>query len=167
MNLRLDCNPQHTLIGINVATTLRDGLNHRDIPAAWRRVFEQNLFAKIPGQHDVPRAFFGAIYGFDDQSTDFNYLIGLAVPAGTAVPEGYATLTINPGDYAVLTTAPTQSESDFIAAIGQGWSDLKQWQASAPYRHDVARIGFEYYDERGEPGQAERTMEIWWPVAKP
>ncbi|MBM3115034.1 GyrI-like domain-containing protein [Jeongeupia naejangsanensis] len=163
MSVRIDHHDGADLIGVSLRTSVRDGRNQRDITAAWQAVMAEDKLAAIPGRIGAPYPFYGVVYDFDPDTTDFSYLIGVPVAAGSIAPAGYEALQLAPASYAVLTTEPTASEADFIKAIGLGWPALMEWLASSAYAHG-GTPEFEYYDERGEPGRPARTMEIWLPV---
>ncbi|WP_051710546.1 GyrI-like domain-containing protein [Andreprevotia chitinilytica] len=166
MQVRIDQYHGATIRGINVATSLRDGRNLREIDAAWQRVSAGHLLAGVPGRGSDFHPFLGVISGFDHATTDFNYLIGVPVTAASESAEGFTTVTVPAGQYAVLTTDPAAEEADFIRAIQQGWQYLMHdWFPASGYQH-AGTPDFELYDERGEPGLPNRTMEIWMPVKR-
>ncbi|BCL74776.1 hypothetical protein JHS3_05120 [Jeongeupia sp. HS-3] len=163
MSVRIDQHDGADLIGVSLRTSVRDGRNQRDITAAWQAVIAEDKLAAIPGRIGAPYPFYGVVYDFDPDTTDFSYLIGVPVTAGSVAPAGFVALQLAPARYAVLTTEPTASEADFIGAIQQGWPAIMAWLNASEYTHS-GTSEFEYYDERGEPGRSDRTMEIWLPI---
>ncbi|UXY14180.1 GyrI-like domain-containing protein [Chitiniphilus purpureus] len=163
MNVRVERHPGATVMGYKISTTLRCGLNQLELPPAWARINAGGLLTGIPGRVQA-RCRFGVVYDFNPQTTDFNYLIGVAVAPTTPVPVPLAAVRLPPSHYAVLTTEPAQDEQGFVQAIEQGWGDLTQhWLPASGYRH-ACSAEFEKYDECLLQDPEARRMEIWVPI---
>jgi AraC family transcriptional regulator len=138
------------IAGLSETYTLE---NRSDIPKQWQRFMPH--FGKIAGQVD------GNAYGVvwnDKIGFNFDYLTGVEVRAGSALPEGFTTLDIQPQRYAVFThTGHISNIANTIDTIWSKWVPTCGLQA-------VRAPCFERYTPEFDPVKGVGGTEIWVPV---
>lgn len=127
-----------TVAGIKVRTTNANGQAKADIGALWHRFMEEGLAAKLPGLKG------GTTYAVytnyeSDHTQPYDLIIGHAIEPGSTVPEAYATVEIETGNYAKFVAEGDATKDAVVNAWQQIWgSDMDR-----KYTTD-----FEVYDER-------------------
>ena len=113
------------------------------IPAFWGEISADGRLKALHGQ-DFAASH--ADYGicFNMVGDDMDYLVGLEVKAGAAVPAGFETLELPCGEYAVFTVPPCGNE-EFVPALMNVWQNSEKWLAAAGYARAEEACDFELY----------------------
>lgn len=153
------------LQGRLVHTSVHDGRNTVDIPAAWQRAFADDLFGAITGRPaGQQRVCYGAVAAYRADTRELDYLIGVEVEKGSVAPQGLSLVELAAGEYAVFLTRPAANEYEFHAAMRACWAYIyDQWfpHSGRDQRHVPT---FERYDERAEVDRPDRQCEVWIPL---
>ena len=145
------------IIGIELQTTTRDGLNFIEIPQFWANVLEKGQIAKIPDRK-FPDTLLGICMDFDSEGR-FAYIIGAEVTSTDNTPDDMVCRTIPAATYAVFTARGKMPDSiqDVTKYIYQKWLPNSQFQ-----RANLA--DFELYDERF-CDEKNAAVDIYVPIA--
>ena len=136
-----------------------DANNLRVIGGLWREFLERDQ--KIP--HRVGDAMYGVMYerppGERKHPHEMQYIAGVAVSSGDAIPAGLVARTIPATTFAVfLHRGPINQIATTVSEI------YRQWLPASPYKHSgVADI--ELYDKRFCADSAHSEMEYWISIA--
>jgi predicted transcriptional regulator YdeE len=147
---RYENGPRRLIAGFNQTYTFE---NRDAIPAQWTR-FSYH-FGKVPGQLD-PTAY-GVCWNFKE-GVGFDYLTGVEVADGTALPEGFSEVALAAGRYAAFTHNKHVSKiPQTIEAIWCKWLPNSGHQmAESP--------SFERYTTEFNPQTGLGGTEIWVPL---
>ncbi len=107
----------------------------------------------------VPGDYYGVVFNYNDDAGSFDYLCGQDVPAGAALPAGFADVTIS-GAYARFAT------KGHISTMTAVWQEIYgDWLSRPDFR---ARKGpsVEYYPPEFDGFSGEGGFEIWIPVQR-
>lgn len=120
------------------------------IPAQWAAYNAAEI--RVAGA--VPGDYFGVVFHYSEEDGSFDYLCGQEVPAGAALPAGFAAVTIA-GAYARFAT--TGHISTMAATWGEIYGD---WLTKPAYR---PRPGpsVEYYPPGFDGMTGDGGYEIW------
>ncbi len=145
-----------SIIGIELKTTTRDGLNFIEIPRFWQTVLKKGQIANIPDRKS-PETILGICMDFASDGS-FSYIIGAEVTSTENTPDDMACKTIPAAEYAVFTTHGKLPDS--IQQVTR--YIYQQWLPNSAYqRTDSA--DFELYDERSmDPENGE--VDIYVPI---
>lgn len=110
----------------------------------WDEWFQNRWFAQLEGLPGVP-GIEGGYLGFMRCFPDFEYWIGMFLPAGTAVPEGYESVDLEPGDVGVCWI---KGRADDGSIYGMHESCVKALQENGMGDFRKAEDGRAYYFER-------------------
>jgi len=158
--------PAIRLAGFVIKTTNKDGKNSEDIPKFWQAYCGDGRQEKLLAEPFAKgRAEYGACLCADPASGEFDYVIGVEVGEGCAVPAGYHACVLPEALYAVFSTPPSGGEN-FVAAIQGTWNYIfSEWFPGSGYEYADGGADFELYDERCH-GEANKVIDIYIPVAK-
>lgn len=126
--------------------------NRVKIPMQWER-FEEHL-GKVPGQ--IGKNAYGVCWNMS--GSGFEYLSGVEVKAGAALPADFKTVQVAAHEYVVLTHA------DHVSTIGNTIDKIwNNWvpQSGLKVAPDPC---FERYTEAFNPHTGMGGMEIWIPI---
>lgn len=153
------------LQGRLVHTSVRDGRNTVEIPAAWQRAFAEDLFGGIAGRPEgQQQVCYGAVAAYRSETLELDYLIGVEVEEGSVAPQGLSLVELAAGEYAVFLTPPAANEQEFHEAMRACWEYIfEQWlPRSGRTQRNVPT--FERYDERSDADRPDRQCEVWIPL---
>ncbi len=152
--------PEMKLVGIKVVGRLQE-FSHR-VPLAWNDLM--GALGRI--SHIASSELFYGVYPESDHHTDgvngvHTYWVCVEVSELGDVPEGFTTLTIPGGDFAMTTVRGQASE--IISAYQRltGWAKLQGMEL------DQQDYGFELYDVRRQkptPPYSEFDFDIYKPL---
>lgn len=167
MQYRIETKPAFRVIGYEIKTSPADGRNHREIPAFWDRYMTDRLWENIPVASRGEDAFeLGICHGFDMQTGEFSYLIGMETHPGQPeepLEEPLVGRSFPEGTYAVFTT-PAVPRSEFSGSIQATWMAIfGEWFPHSGYEHGGG-AEFELYDSRSGPDRDLQQMDIYVPV---
>jgi len=158
--------PVIKIAGYVIKTKNVEGENSTDIPAFWEAYMSDGRSEKLHGESFVKKhAEYGACFSADENTGEFNYVIGLEIKDDASIPSEYHTCEIPEATYAVFST-PLSSDEDFVDSIQGTWQFIfNSWFPSSGYEYAPNCVDFELYDERcmTETG---KVCEIWIPVVK-
>lgn len=90
------------VIGVAVRTTnAKEHAGNGEIPKLWQRVMQEDLVDKIPDRADQHLVVVNTNYA-SDQNGEYDYILGSRVTSAKDVPEGFVTVTVPAGKYAVV-----------------------------------------------------------------
>lgn len=123
------------------------------IPALWRRFGP--IMRDIPGQ--VGANTYGVCFGFEPDGS-FNYLCGVQVAPGQALPAGLTSVEIRNQTFAVF------DHTGHISGISATWKAIfGEWLPSSGCSLEV-EPQFEVYSEAFDPQSGMGLVEIWIPL---
>ena len=151
------------LAGYVMKTSSRNGENFKAIPQFWGAYVSDGRMQKLHSEDFLKaHAEYGVCFP-EDADGSFEYVIGVELKDGAAVPEGYHVCEIPASSYAVFATPPTDGDG-FTGIIQQTLSDIfSQWLPQSDKKINEAGLSFELYDERSMSETA-KVCEIWIPV---
>ena len=157
--------PAVKLAGFALKTRSKEGENNKAIPEFWRAYMSDGRQKKLHGESFLEsHTEYGACFPENPESGEFEYVIGVEVKEGRAVPEGYHACVIPEALYAVFSTPPAVPEK-FSSAIQGTWVYIfSEWFPNSGYEFGEG-VDFELYDERNM-GEAGHVCEIYVPVVK-
>ena len=123
------------------------------IPAQWQRFLP--YFCKLPGQ--IGKTAYGVCYNADEAG-DFDYLSGVEIADGAAVPTEFTRVRVPGQRYAVF------EHRDHISTIRGTWNTI--WNKWFPESGHQAADGpnFERYSEEFDSVTGMGGLEIWVPI---
>lgn len=137
------------------------GLVHRGVVDAdkigelWGRFFSR--CGELPGII-APDVAYGVMANYDEASGEFDYIAGVEVASGDALPTGFVAAPFPAVEWAVFTTT--------IPEMGQAYPYIYgTWLPGSGYQHGPA-AEFELYGPTFDPGKPESPVDIWIPVVK-
>ncbi len=130
-----------------------DMQSRAEIPAQW--VAYNTLGTRVPGA--VPNDYYGVVFNYAEKDGTFDYLCGQLVPAGAALPAGFASVTIE-GSYARFAT------KGHISTINAAWSELYSGWLTRPEFAPRPGPSVEYYPPAFDGMTGEGGFEVWVPV---
>jgi len=144
------------IIGIELRTTTRDGMNFTEIPQFWVKVLEKGQITKIPDRKS-PDTILGICMDFESDGS-FSYIIGAEVTSTENTPDDMVCRTIPTAKYAVFTARGKMPDSiqDVTKYIYQKWLPNSEFQ-----RANLA--DFELYDERFD-AEENAEVDIYVPI---
>ena len=109
------------------------------------------------------RVQYGVYFPEDSATGHFDYLIGVPVAEGIAVPEPYEIRKLPAASYAVFSSPPAE-EKNFSAAVYNTWAHIfGTWIPASGLVIDGRGLQFELYDERASRKTA-KVCDIYIPV---
>ncbi|GHV45788.1 hypothetical protein AGMMS49546_32460 [Spirochaetia bacterium] len=152
------------LAGYVINTTGRDGENFKAIPQFWADYVSDGRMEKLHGEGFIKsHTEYGACFPEDPATEEFEYIIGVEVKDGAAVPPAYQVREMPPALFAVFSTPPADG-AGFSAAIQGVWRDVfAEWLPGAACQPDPKGVSFELYDERCMSETA-KVCDIYIPV---
>ena len=159
--------PAIRLAGFVFTTKKDQGENLSEIPKFWQAYMSDGRMEKLHGESFMEsHVEYGACFPENPETGEFEYVIGVEVKEGRAVPDGYHTCTVPGALYAVFTTPPA-SESSFSSTIQGTWKYIySEWFPNSGYEFDGNGVDFELYDERLMSQPSGEVCEIYIPVVK-
>ena len=166
MEPRFVSKPAIKLAGHMIKTTDTAGENSKTIPAFWGAYLSDGRMEKL---HKEPflkaHAEYGACFPVDQDTGEFEYVIGVEVIEGAAVPAGYHVCELPAATYAVFSTPPSDDEH-FTQNIQGTWVYIfNEWFPSSGYEYAPGCVDFELYDERCMSDTG-KVVDIFIPVVK-
>jgi AraC family transcriptional regulator len=154
------------LAGYIINTTGKDGENFKVIPQFWADYVSDGRMEKLHGEGFVKsHTEYGACFPEDPTTGEFEYIIGVEVKDGSAVPPAYQVREAPAAVYAVFSSPPADGPG-FPAAIQGMWrSVFTEWLPGAAWQIDSKGVSFELYDERCMPERA-KVCDIYVPILK-
>ena len=149
-------NASFPIIGIELSTTTRDGLNFIEIPQFWEKVLGKGQIAKIPDRKS-PDTILGICMDFESDGS-FSYVIGAEVASTENTPDDMVCRTIPDAKYAVFTARGKMPDSiqDVTKYIYQKWLPSSEFQRANS-------ADFELYDERFDD-EENAEVDIYVPI---
>lgn len=158
--------PAVKLAGFSLKTTMEDHKNKQAVPAFWEAYMTDGRMEKLHREPFVKsHSEYGACFSESSETGEFDYMIGVEVKEGAAVPDGYRTCELPAATYAVFSTPPSNA-ADFSRAIQGVWDYVfNEWFPSSEYEYASGCVDFELYDKRcmSEKG---KVCDIFVPVIK-
>ncbi len=122
------------------------------LPALWRRFADH--IGRIPGQAGA--VAYGVCHHTDESG--FDYLAGVEVSDPSALPGGFARISLPVRQYLVFT------HRQHVSAVrGTFMAIFNEWLPKSGYQTEDAPV-FERYDERFDPRTGMGGFEIWVPI---
>ena len=140
--------PAFTVVGMKY----RGKNEHDEIPQLWGQ-----FVPRIPEiRHRNPDpATYGVMYGYDEETGEFDYVAALHVNSAADLPEGMVSVEIPAAQYVVFTcTLPTLSPT---------YRQVHPWLAQSEYEH-AGTPEFEFYGQDFDPGDPNSPMSVYIPV---
>jgi len=158
--------PVKKLAGYVIKTKNIEGENSTDIPAFWGAYMSDGRCEKLHGENFVEKhAEYGACFSPDEETGEFDYVIGVEIKNDASIPPEYHTCEIPEATYAVFST-PASSDEDFVDSIQGTWQFIfNNWFPTSGYEYAPNCVDFELYDERCMT-EGGKVCEIWIPVVK-
>jgi AraC family transcriptional regulator len=131
--------------------------NKEVIPTLWPR-----LLHRLPLAGQRSRAGYGVCWGADLKEGSFNYMAGVEIAPGSALPEGFSIIDIPAQSYRVFRVTLDGSEihPQMKAAAQEIWGERL---AKAGWRL-ASGVDFEYYGEDFDPGRRGAVIDVHIPV---
>jgi len=158
--------PTVNIVGFVIKTKNVDGENSVDIPKFWEAYMSDGRQGKLHSENFVKNhCEYGACFGVDEETGEFDYVIGVEVNDGAVIPPEYHTCEIPAATFAVFRTPPSKDEG-FSASIQGAWQYIfNDWFPSSGYEYAPGCADFELYNEEWMT-ENEMFCEIWIPVTK-
>ena len=141
---------EFSVIGIQVRTSNAQEVTGKGaIPKQWDKFFKDGIADKIPNK--VDSTIYAVYTGYEsDRDGDYDFVIGMKVSSGSAVPPGMVAKKVPKGKYAVVASAKGPAAQVVPQAWQRVWSleDNKQLSGARAYKAD-----FEVYDQRSQNPQ--------------
>jgi AraC family transcriptional regulator len=138
------------IAGLNTSYNFETRVN---IPAQWQR-FAPHI-GKVPGQ--IGRISYGVCWNYRPR-TGFDYLSGVEVRDGTALPAEFAYVRLLARQYVVFT------HREHVSSIGKTIDTIwNQWVSQSGLKIADAPC-FECYTEEFNPQTGMGGMEVWIPI---
>ncbi|MDR0623430.1 MAG: GyrI-like domain-containing protein [Treponema sp.] len=156
--------PALRLAGFICSTTTMLGENFTAIPKFWRQYQIDGRMERLQNEDFVKfHTHYGVCFFEDSASGNFQYLIGLEVKEGAAVPPEYEVRQLPSAAYAVFSTEPA-NEEDFFSAIYNTWAYIYgHWLPKSGLHIDGRSCDFELYDDRARP-ETGKVCDVYVPV---
>ncbi|GHV03477.1 AraC family transcriptional regulator [Spirochaetia bacterium] len=158
--------PAVRIAGFAIKTRSKDGENFKAIPQFWTEYMTDGRCEKLHREAFLKsHEEYGACFPENPENGEFEYVIGLEVKEGSAIPEGYHVCTIPEALYAVFSSPPADG-ANFSPAIQGTWKYIfSEWFPTSGYEFAEAKVDFEFYDDRcmTETG---KVCDIYIPVCK-
>ena len=155
---RFETRPRNIIAGLRESYAFADNRFKQGIGAQWQRLGP--MIGRIPGQ--IGAVAFGVCFDMFGNATGFDYIAGVEVAAGTALPAGFSAVTIPPRTWAVFAhTLHATQFNETMAAI------LRDWLPGSAYElagGDGAPDLVERYGDGFDPATGMGGMELWLPV---
>jgi AraC family transcriptional regulator len=154
------------IAGFVLMTKNKDGENNKAIPKFWYDYFHDGRKEKIHKETFVKNHNeYGACFQENSENGEFEYVIGLEVKEGHAIPKEYHVCTIPEAMFAVFSSPPAD-DKDFSSAIQGTWNYIfSEWFPHSGYEYDKNSVDFEFYDE-ASMGYTGKVCKIFIPVVK-
>jgi len=154
------------LAGHVIKTKNADGENSTDIPAFWDAYMSDGRCEKLHKESFLKKhAEYGACFSVDEETGEFDYVIGVEIKDDATIPPEYHTCVIPAATYAVFSTPPSGAEG-FSDSIQGAWQYIfNDWFPTSGYEYAPGCVDFELYDERCMT-ENDKVCEIWIPVVK-
>ena len=121
--------PEMRVVGITVRTTNRNDQFMQDIPNAWNRFREENIFDKIP--YKKTDEVLGVYLDYEEDYTKpYTLLIGCEVTETNGLYEGLTQKTIPASKYALI-----RPQGKFPQCLIEAWE--KVWDSDLPRRYSA------------------------------
>ena len=133
--------PAFTLTGLALKTKTwnADGQSAIDCGSLWQQFEKGNYADRIPGKLDDD--IIAVYHNYEgDHTQPYSYFIGCRVMAGSAVPEGMDSLTIEKAGCQKFIAKGRMPD-----CVGNGWMEIWKMDIDRAYIAD-----FEVYDERSK-----------------
>jgi len=140
--------PATTVIGLAIRTQPMSP----EIPALWPKFVAR--IPEIQGQTE-PKVTYGVMWQ-DDSMDVLNYLAGVAVGAGAAIPKGMSSMSLPPGHYAVFKYP--------LSGLAKGFGEIYNRLLPASDYVPIRAPSFERYDETFHPANPGSLVQIGIPV---
>jgi predicted transcriptional regulator YdeE len=130
-----------TLIGLALKkkTSNANGQSAIDCGSLWQEFEKGNYAGKVPGKLD--NELIAVYHRYEgDHTKPFSYFIGCRVAAGSVVPEGMDSLTIEKATYQQFTAKGKMPD-----CVADTWREIWKMDIDRAYIAD-----FEVYDERSQ-----------------
>ncbi|MDR2259082.1 MAG: GyrI-like domain-containing protein [Treponema sp.] len=156
--------PALRLAGFVCSTTTLFGENFTAIPKFWREYLTDGRMERLQNEDFIKsHAHYGVCFSENSTNGDFQYLIGLEVKDGAAVPPGYEARQLPPTAYAVFSTEPADAEN-FFSAVYNTWAYIYGfWLPKSGLHIDGRSCDFELYDDRARP-ETGKVCDVYVPV---
>jgi len=144
------------IIGIELRTTTRDGMNFTEIPQFWEKVLEKKQIVEIPDRKS-PDTILGICMDFESNGS-FSYIIGAEVTSTKNTPDDMVCRTIPAAKYAVFTARGKMPDSiQYVTKyIYHKWLPNSEFQRANS-------ADFELYDERFDD-EENAEVDIYVPI---
>lgn len=157
--------PALRLAGFVCSTTTRFGENFTAIPKFWRAYLNDGRRERLWHEDFIKSTVqYGVCFPEEPITGNFQYLIGMELKEGAAVPPGYEIRELPSAAYAVFPSAPTD-DAHFTAEVYNTWAYIYGWwlPQSGLYM-DRRSCDFELYDGRAET-ETGKICDVYVPVA--
>ena len=117
--------PEIVVVGKLIRFNL-DGSKAKDNPPAlWTRCFSDGTFSTLEAlaDHVHNPAYVGYMGGYDPATGEFDYICGMMMKPGVAVPEGFASRPLPPAKVAVGWVKGSDSNKGAIFMSGHGLTE--------------------------------------------
>ncbi|MGZ9583090.1 AraC family transcriptional regulator [Paenibacillus marinisediminis] len=169
MNYKIVQKEDFSVFGVEEIFSTENGENHKAIPGLWKKAFDEGIIdqmIKASGMHwdNSSKGIkpVNAVMCYRNTGgTTFPYML-YAISPKSGTPEGFASLEIPAGTWAVFTTEEhtVDQTSEHVQAL---WKRIySEWFPTASYEH-VNGPEFEMY---GVSETENEFCEIWIPVQK-
>jgi AraC family transcriptional regulator len=148
----LETRPAMVIAGPSQAYDLQ---TRASIPSQWVDYNSAGLRAPSP----KPEDYYGVAWGFNAATGTFDYLCGQEMTAGTAVPQGFAKVTLPAGRWARFAT------KGHISTMQSAWGEVYNHWSGQPGCAPRSGPSVEYYPPAFNGMTGEGGYELWVPVA--
>jgi AraC family transcriptional regulator len=140
-----------TVLGV----TVRGNVMDLDYVGIWEKQFMPRAAEILPLSTD--QSYYGAYFG-TDQDMIMDFIAGVEVAPGTAVPAGLVARELPAASYAVFACAMKDTMATWMAI-------MQEWMPTSGYEWDMSASPFEHYPP-GFMGEPDEQFAIWVPVKK-
>lgn len=144
------------IVGWEARTTNTDEMDPKKakIPGVWKRVYDENLADRIPGQKE-PGVTLGAYTRYQsDGNGPYSLIVGVEVGDVDNVPEGMAGIVVLAQEYLIFT-----AKGEMPRAVVDGWGAVWKYFAADTTLKRAFTTDFERYDD-AKPGLVEIHIAV-------
>jgi len=167
MEYRIEELPAFKATGLVVRSTTKDGANHREIPAFWKKCHDEGVTGALADKAGK-LGMLGLCLPYEKDGETFEYMVGIESPADRkGLPAGCRDIAVPAATYGVFACRGPMPD-----AIQKTWQKaMSEWFPASGYEH-AGTPDFEVYpnfpagDPRGDPQSPQCYSEVWVPLKK-
>lgn len=158
--------PAIKLAGFLLKTKVDENQNLNEIPGFWQAYITDGRMEQLHKEVFLKRhAEYGVCFPEEQETGEFDYVIGIERKEDQPVPASYHTVEIPAANYAVFSTPPCDEEK-FVPAIQGVWEYImNDWFPKSGYEYAPGCADFEFYDDQCMSEKA-KVCAIYIPVVK-